>query len=321
MEIYGNTYAPIVLFVYNRLDHTRKTVQALQKNDLAIDSDLFIYSDAPKDNSGTKLLVEEVREYIRSINGFKTITIIENEQNKGLAGSIISGVTDIVNRYGKVIVIEDDLETSPCLLKYFNDALNYYKNDEQVMQISGHMFDVSLCAEEDAVFMPFTTSWGWATWRRAWNCFDPEMKGYNTIKNDSELKFRFDLKGSYGYFKMLEKQLEGEIDSWAIRWYLSVFLMNGLTLFPIESLVRNLGFDGSGTHCSASSRNLYLTPLFEKEITCFPNVQINHDAYEKVRYFLSTGNKYSESSKLAFVKKNFHNVVKKYFPFIFLEDH
>jgi hypothetical protein len=289
----------------------------LQKNDLAKESDLFIYSDAPKSNSGTKRPVEEVREYIRSINGFKTITIVENEQNKGLAGSIISGVTDIVNRYGKIIVIEDDLETSPYLLKYFNDALNFYKNDKQVMQISGHMFDVSLRTDEDAVFMPLTTSWGWATWRRAWSCFDPEMKGYNAIKNNSELKYRFDLNGTYGYFKMLEGQLRGEIDSWAIRWYLSVFMMNGLTLFPAKSLVRNIGFDGSGTHCAATMRKMHFTPLFEKEIFCFPNVQINHDAYEKVRYFLSLGDKYSESSKLELVKKNFKSVVKKYFPFVF----
>lgn len=117
------------------------------------------------------------------------------------------------------------------------------------MQISSHMFPVELKAETDAIFLPFTTSWSWATWQRAWKHFDPEMSGYEILRKDRRLRHQFDLNGAYSYFTMLEAQRNGQIDSWAIRWYLSVFTQKGLTLYPVQSLVGNTGFDGSGTHC------------------------------------------------------------------------
>ncbi|HJT51461.1 MAG TPA: glycosyltransferase family 2 protein [Nitrosospira sp.] len=244
--------APIALFVYNRPSHIRLTVQALLANALADQTPLYLFSDAPR-NEAAILAVAEVRSYIRSIAGFKSVTIIERETNFGLARSIIDGVTRLCEEYGHVIVMEDDLITSPHFLSYMNDALTRYEHEDRVMQIAGYMFPINLELGEDALFLPFTSSWGWATWRRAWRIFDAAGAGYQRLKQDQSLRRRFDLNGKYGYFKMLESQLRGETDSWAIRWYLSVFLMNGLTLYPKKTLVGNFGFDGSGVNCVASS--------------------------------------------------------------------
>lgn len=242
------TYAPIALFVYNRPHHTEQTVEALKKNSESAKSDLYIFSDAPK-NETSEANVKLVRDYIRTIRGFRSITILERENNLGLANSIINGVTDVVDKYGRIIVLEDDLIVSPHFLGYMNTALQKYQYDEKVMQISGYMFPIELKAMTDAIFLPYTTSWGWATWQRSWNRFDYDVSGYEILKRDGKLRYQFDLDGTLGYYKMLESQLAGKIDSWAIRWYLTVFMLGGLTLHPVASLVRNIGFDGSGTHC------------------------------------------------------------------------
>ena len=162
--------APIVLFVYNRPDHTRQTVEALQKNELAIDSELFIYSDAAK-NENAEQKVNEVREYIKSIDGFKKITIIEREKNWGLANSIIDGVTKIVNEYGKIIVLEDDLVTSPYFLKFMNGALEIYKDEEKVYSITGYSFSDDISLIDTTYFLSITSSWSWATWEHKWQYF------------------------------------------------------------------------------------------------------------------------------------------------------
>src|SRR5450631_726432 len=223
-------YAPITLFVYNRPTHTRQTVEALQKNALSTDSDLIIFSDAPKTESQAEA-VREVRQYIHQIEWFKSVTIVERETNFGLARSIIDGVTKVVNEHGRIIVLEDDLVVTPHFLDFMNCALDKYENEQQVIQVSGYMFPVKVEIEEDALFLPLTTSWGWATWKRAWQLFDPDAKGYAQVKADLALRKRFNLDGAYDYFSMLEAQLAGRVDSWAIRWYLSTFLLQGLTLY------------------------------------------------------------------------------------------
>ena len=245
-------HAPIALFVYNRPRHTRKTVESLLNNLGASDTALYIFSDAPKNISADKE-VELVRSYIHEITGFKSVSIIERDSNFGLARSIIDGITRVCNEFGRVIVIEDDLVTSPYFLSYMNSALEYYENEEKVMQIAGYMFPVDLEIKEDALFLPFISSWGWATWDRAWQHFDVNAKGYQKLLKDDELRKKFDLAGNYSYFKMLRAQQEGKADSWAIRWYLSVFLCGGLTLYPKKSLVHNIGFDGSGVNCAVSN--------------------------------------------------------------------
>ena len=243
--------APVALFVYNRPGHTRQTVEALAANTLAAETPLYVFSDAPKSDNARQS-VDEVRSYIRTISGFKSITIVERETNFGLARSIIEGVTNLCEQYGRVIVLEDDLVTSPHFISYMNHGLMRYEHDDRVMQIAGYMFPMELEILEDALFLPFITSWGWATWDRAWQHFDAEANGYETLTRDGGLRDRFDLGGRYRYFKMLQAQQTGRVDSWAIRWYLSVFLRGGLALWPKTTMVRNVGFDGSGVNCVVS---------------------------------------------------------------------
>jgi len=245
------TLAPIVLFVYNRPWHTRQTIESLQKNELASESELFIFSDGSKnDNDIDK--VKQVRDYIKTIDGFKKINIIEREKNLGLANNIIDGVTRIVNKYGTIIVLEDDLVSSPYFLRYMNEALTLFAEDERVISIHGYVYPLN---EElpEAFFLPGADCWGWATWQRGWAEFNPD--GGALLK---ELKLRkliraFDFNGTYPYSKMLQSQIEGKNDSWAILWYASAFLANKLTLYPGRSLIKNIGNDSSGRHCGANN--------------------------------------------------------------------
>jgi len=243
--------APIVLFVYNRPDHTRQTVEALQKNELASESELFIYSDAPKnDNAIAK--VNEVREYIKTVNGFKEITIIERDKNWGLANSIIDGVTKIVNEYGKIIVLEDDLVTSPYFLRFMNEALESYKDEEKVMHITGYSYPIKQDGLDDTFFIKPASCWSWATWDRAWKHFKKDTDYYIKTFTPSMIN-DFNLNGAYRYFDQIIQNKQGKINTWAIYWYASTYLQGGLSLHPKESYVQNIGFDDEGTHCKATT--------------------------------------------------------------------
>lgn len=238
--------APIILFVYNRPWHTRQVIEALQKNILASESELFIYSDAAKNGANGDKVVE-VRSYLRTITGFKKITIVERESNLGLAQSVITGVTEIVNKYGRVIVLEDDLVTSPHFLEYMNNALDLYENEERVISIHGYVYPVKEKLP-DTFFIKGADCWGWATWKRGWDLF--ERDGAKLLSSLAAKKATrdFDFEGSYPYTLMLKSQIKGFNSSWAIRWYASAFLADKLTLYPGKSLVQNIGFDNSGTH-------------------------------------------------------------------------
>ena len=281
------SYAPILLFVYNRPEHVQQTVRALQANTLAAESDLFIYSDAAKDESG-KDAVNEVRTFIRQIKGFKTITLIEREKNWGLARSIIDGVTTQVNRYGKVIVLEDDLITAPHFLRFMNDALETYKDEPRVGHIQACDFtqDPSL---PDTFFIKWTGSWGWGTWARAWKYFNPDGQALLDELISRHLTYTFDFDGKYGYTRMLRRQIEGKNNSWAIRWNASLFLKDILSLNVGKSLVQNNGFDGSGTNCGGGSlytSNLCMTPLKVVPISPIEENMEARQAY--VRYYART---------------------------------
>ena len=239
--------APIVLFVYNRPDHTKQTVEALQKNELAIDSELFIYSDAAK-NETAEQRVNEVRQYIKNINGFKSVTIIEREKNWGLANSIIDGVAKIVNEYGKIIVLEDDLITSPYLLRFMNEGLEFYKNEEKVMHITGYSYPIQTNGLDDTFFIKPATCWLWATWDRAWKYYKKDADYYLSVFN-KKMIYDFNLNNAYRYFDQIIQNKQGKLNTWAIFLYASVYLQNGLSLHPKESYVQNIGFDNEGTHC------------------------------------------------------------------------
>lgn len=262
--------APIAFFAYKRPEHTKRSLESLHQNLGAKDSELFIYCDGVKRPEDSES-VELVRKIVKSQKWCGTVHIIEREQNIGLANSIISGVTEICDRYGKIIVIEDDLVLSPYFLKFMNASLDLYKNESRVMQVSGYIFPVNLdIVKTDTLFLPFTTSWGWATWKRAWDCFDPSSinNDYEIIKNNVKRKCQFNLNNSYPYFDILNAQINHKIDSWAIRWYLATFLLNGLTLYPKFSLVENIGFDGSGTHCGLSLN--FSSDIYTKEVFANP---------------------------------------------------
>jgi len=272
--------APIALFAYNRPVHLRRAVESLLADELAAASDLYVFSDGPG-SSAQDSAVAEVRRYARSVSGFRSVHVDERARNMGLANSIIDGTTRLTKEFGRVIVLEDDLVVSPRFLEYMNRALERYQDDDTAMQVSGYMYPVDVGAEADAFFMPFTTSWGWATWERAWRHFDPEMKGFDALVTNRQLRDSFNLGGAYDYFHMLERQRGGSIDSWAIRWYLSVFMRGGLTLYPARTLVRNTGFDGSGTHCvDADVEQASLHPDFRVEK--FPTRVQLHPDWKKV---------------------------------------
>ena len=240
--------APIALFVYKRPDHARNALQSLATNPEFEASPLFIYSDGargPEDEEAVK----QTRAVVRA-NATSLTTIIEQPSNVGLANSIISGVTQLCSQYGRVIVLEDDLFVSSRFLAYMNAALTRYADDDVVMQIAGYMFAVDLKVSEDSFFAPFTTSWGWATWQRAWQHFDPDMRGLAALEQDRFMRQRFNLDGAYDYYGLLQRQQRRQVDSWAVRWYLSVFLRHGLTLYPKRTLVENRGMTGGGTHCT-----------------------------------------------------------------------
>lgn len=242
--------APIALFVYNRREQTQRTVAALLRNELAAESDLFVFCDGVK-NAAASGAVQEVRSFVRTIGGFRSVAIIERDSNLGLARSIISGVSSVCGDYGRVIVMEDDLVTAPTFLRFMNDALRTYENDEAVGSIHGYWYPVA--AELPSTFLLRGAScWGWATWSRAWRMFEPDGRKLLMELQRQNLTRAFDLDGAISYTRMLQLQIAGKIDSWAIRWHATMFLANRLQLSPGVSLVRNIGFDGSGTHCSES---------------------------------------------------------------------
>lgn len=254
--------APILLFAYNRPRHLQHTVEALAHNPLAQESELFVFSDGARTEDDHED-VELVRSYIHTIEGFKTVHRIERDRNYGLAANIIDGVTDIVNRYGRVIVLEDDLVTAPGFLQFMNDALDTYADETRVGHIQAYDFTQNPRLPE-TFLIKFTGSWGWATWQRAWQHFNPDGQYLLNELHRRHLTRRFDFNGKYGFTRMLRRQVEGKNNSWAIRWNASLFLQDILSLNVGRSLVQNEGFDGSGTHCGAD--HLYEARLYKKRL-------------------------------------------------------
>lgn len=256
------SYAPILLFVYNRPAHTRRLIESLQANPETVHSPLIVYSDAAHDEVA-RPVVEEVRKFIHSVNGFYSIEIIEREENQGLARNIIDGVTTQINRYGRVIVLEDDLVVAPHFLRFMNEALELYKDEPRVGHIQACDFthDPTL---PDTFLIKWTGSWGWATWKRAWKHFNPDGAYLLEQLEKRKLTHRFDFDGNYRFTRMLRRQIAGKNNSWAIRWNASLFLADILSLNVGRSLVQNTGFDGSGTNCGGGGlydSSLWLKPL------------------------------------------------------------
>jgi GT2 family glycosyltransferase len=277
-------FAPIALFVYNRPKHTERTLKFLKQNEVAAESRLFIFSDGAKTPEEEEN-VREVRELLKHADGFKSVEIIERKQNMGLAESVIAGVTRLVKDYKQVIVFEDDLVSSPYTLTYFNDALNRYRKEERVMHIGAYMYHLQENKLPESFFYRAATSWGWATWERAWDHFEPDID--RLIKQfDAKKRADFSIDHQMNFWKQMKDFKNGKNNSWAIRWYASIFLKGGLTLNPSQSLVNNIGHDGTGVHSGIN--DIYNVIINPKPVKVFPEViEENKEAYEAIRNFLS----------------------------------
>lgn len=244
----NTTLAPICLFVYSRLSETKQTVESLQRNMLASESQLFIFSDGAK-SSNSIADVDAVRRYIHTITGFANITIYESDVNKGLANSIISGVTQIVNRFGRVIVLEDDLLLSGNFLCFMNEALDFYEDKKKVLNVSGYSFTLNYPAgyKYDVAFSLRFASWGWAIWKDRWELIDWELNDYKSFRWNVFKLLKFSRGGS-DLCQMLNRQVHGRVDSWAIRFDYHHYKYDYLDVFPVVSKVQYNGFNTEATH-------------------------------------------------------------------------
>lgn len=260
--------APIVLFCYNRLNHLKKTVNSLKKNKLSEFSELIIYSDGPK-NDDDEIKIKTLRKYLRKIKGFKQIKIIEQTRNQGLSKNIIDGLNEIFSKYSSAIILEDDLILSSNFLEYMNDALQLYKNNRKIISIHAYSYPIKFQKKDpDYFFLKGADCWGWGAWSRSWKLFNKNGQLLKKKLVKKKLVKQFNFNNSFNYMKMLEDQIGGKNNSWAIRWYASAFLKNKLTLYPKNSFVKNIGVDGSGTHGTESfsrfNKNIFHNKPYKK---------------------------------------------------------
>jgi hypothetical protein len=287
--------APIALFVYDRPDHTLRTLEALANNTLAKESILYVFSDGPKAGASEdqKNLIAKVRKVIAERLWCKEVILKASDSNKGLASSIIEGVTEIVNEHGKIIVLEDDIITAPYFLKFLNDGLKIYQNVSNVYAVNAYMFPIDTEAAESFLSPLGTSTWGWATWAEKWKAFERVPVYKDVIQNNPHLRARFNL-ADYDYAGMLNNT-----NSWGIRWYYSVFMRNGLGVFTTKSLALNIGFSEQSTHTKSTIRQM---DLYNGTIEVKPEASVNILMHEKILKQFANADKKKFSSKRA-VKK------------------
>lgn len=309
-----NQMAPVIIFTYNRLDTLKVTIENLRKNKLALDTTLFIFSDyAKKEKDQTE--IKKIREYLHTIEGFKSIKIIEREKNYGLAKNIIEGVTEIINIYGKVIVLEDDLLTSKNFLSYMNQALDFYKENEKIFSISGYTGNLPNLKnlKKDSYISYRPSSWGWATWKKEWNKNDWEVKDFDIFIKDKKAIKKFN-RGGIDLTRMLKNCMEGKNHSWAIRWAYTMNKIDKFCVYPKTSKIQNIGFGEEGTNCTgiSSGINIYKTILDESENFKF-NFTDDMEPIKKItddfKYQFSYSNKLIKKSS-EIVKFYFNKIIK-----------
>ena len=274
--------SPVVLFTYQRLDHLRQTIESLKANNYADLTDVYIYSDAAKTPQDV-VHVNNVREYLRTLDGFKSVSIIEREYNWGLADNIIDGVTTVINRHGKVIVLEDDLVSSEYFLQFMNEALCRYQDEPKVMQISGYSHGIDKEGLESVFFLRLAYPWGWATWADRWKNFQRNTDKLIEKFTANDI-YHFTLEGTYNdFWRQVLANHTMAIHTWWVFFYASVFQLGGLTLYPKSSCIKNIGCDGSGVHCGTN--DFYDVHLAESPID-WPNVIIEENKLAMERYKL-----------------------------------
>jgi Glycosyl transferase family 2 len=275
----GAVPAPIALFAYERPDHLRRTLEALAANDGAGESELYVFSDGPKD-VGSADSVRAVRDCLRSASGFRSVTVVERERNMGLANSVIAGVTEVLERSPSVIVMEDDLLTSRNFLAFVNAALSTYEHRQDVFSVTGYNYPLRIPSSyrQDAYLSYRGSSWGWGTWRDRWSQVDWPVSDYAEFVSDDRAKELF-RRGGDDLAAMLQLQMSGELDSWSIRFDYAHYKHDAFCVHPVVSKVQNIGFDGSGVHCGDSDDyHVELDPgdrpfSLDPDLTLDPSVQ------------------------------------------------
>jgi hypothetical protein len=279
--------APIVLFVYNRPWHTKKTIESLKNNELAGESDLFIFSDNTVDEKN-KESVDVVRNFVKTIDGFKSVNIVERETNFGLAKNVISGVTEVIDRYNKVIVLEDDIVCSRIYLSYMNKLLSYYKYNEKIYSVTGYTFPIEIPVKYkyDVYFSSRASSWGWGTWKDRWEIVDWDVEDYDSFLINPEHIKSFNTGGD-DLTKMLKQQMNGKIDSWSIIWSYSHFKNNSYCVYPTKSRLRNIGADRSGIHTDKTKK--FDVEIYEEdtELNLTDNIILNDEIILNFQIFFS----------------------------------
>lgn len=280
--------APIILFVYNRPEHTSRTLDALILNDLSAFSELYIFADGVKEGASETTInqIQQTRNIIREKKWPGQLHITESIANKGLAESVIEGVSQIISKHGKVIVLEDDLVTSPYFLTFMNDALTCYEHNSAVACISGYIYPVKDKLPE-TFFIKGADCWGWATWKRAWDIFEKNGKKLLDKLEIEKQIHEFDFNGSYPFTQMLKDQIENKNNSWAIRWYASCFLENKLCLYPGVSMVQNIGVDGSGVHSGISTIWNVKIAQNKIEVKEIPVVEDKNSKKSIIKFFMA----------------------------------
>ncbi len=268
-----NNLAPIALFVYNRPQHTRQCLEALAANPLAKDSVLHIFSDGPKKYASTSDLdsIGQVRQIIAEKAWCGTVFIHNHQENKGLFRSLVDGINHVLADSEQVIIVEDDIITSPRFLEFCNESLYKYHDDSSVWLISGYMFPLDHSIKlPPTFFLPTLSCWGWCTWKRAWNNFNPDAASMLKTIDENGFRFNFDLHNAYPYYEMLEQRALGKNQSWDICWYASFFLGKGLCLYPGQTLADNIGMDGSGTHWTGTGWKSRIIDTISDQPFMFP---------------------------------------------------
>jgi len=277
------SFSPVALFVYNRPELTKKTIESLKDNINSQNTDLYIFSDAAK-NIEQYEAVCAVREIINHVIGFRSVSIFLAATNRGLANSIIEGVSLVLEKHGKVIVLEDDIITSKVFLNFMNSALEYYVSESKIWSISGYKFPFPVPSNySEAIFYSYrSSSWGWATWLDRWKTIDWDLNDYKIYKYNP-LKIAKFCRGGTDLDKMLRYQMKGKIDSWAIRWNFNQFIQDKYTVYPIKSLVTNIGTDGSGTHCDIYSSRFQVEVNDDFHYTFNMDICINNEIKKRLK--------------------------------------
>lgn len=269
--------APLVLFAYKRPRHLRQVIEALQRNRAAASTALIAFSDGPAADADLPA-VEETRRVLDEIRGFRDVEVVSRPENLGLARSVIDGVSQVVDRYGEAIVVEDDLVVSPTFLDTMNRLLRAYADCERVFSITGYNYPQRLLRipadyPYSVYFSYRASSWGWATWRDRWRQVDWSVSDYAEFAADASAQRRFARAGE-DLVPMLCQQMNGQLDSWAVRWCYSAFRLDKLNVYPVRSLLTNIGLDASGVHCVADPwLDDQLDPEFPRELALPPQVE------------------------------------------------